>query len=217
MTSENTELQTTKVYIVGSAFRDATEKCFVSRKDRIFEIIKDKGEADLFVFTGGEDLYPGLYHDRILSVSHYNMARDRFEIEEYHEMPKDKPKLGICRGAQLLNVMNGGKMWQDVSNHAGGTHTVVTNIPNLFEEKKYRSNSIHHQQMIPTNKAEILGVAFESNYKLKGNKEMKGSFFMDPEVVWYPETKSFCFQAHPEFGHAETHEAFFKFLKHLDI
>lgn len=211
------EQTVTKVYIVGTAFREPTMRCFTSRKDRNFEIVRSIDEADIFVFTGGEDLYPGLYGDRVLKVSHYNSSRDQMEVEAYHQMPKEKPKLGICRGAQFLNVMNGGKMWQDVNNHGGGVHEVFTNIPNIFNEKKYISNSIHHQQMIPAMGADVLAVAYESNYKLKGNKEIKGSFFADPEVIWYKDTKSFCFQAHPEFGHPETHEAFFTFLKHLNI
>lgn len=216
MTSETTPASK-RVYIVGTAFRGPTEECFTSRPDNEFTITRDMEEADIFVFTGGEDIYPGLYGEKVLPVTHYNTARDRMEVEAYHAMPKDKPKLGICRGAQLLNVMNGGKMWQHVSHHNGGTHQVEVSVPHLFKDKKYISNSIHHQQMIPTVGAVVLAAAYESDHKLKANKEMKGSFFMDPEVVWYPETKSFCFQAHPEFGHVETHEAFFTFLEHLKI
>jgi Peptidase C26 len=206
-----------RFFVVGPHFRDATIRCFASRTDREFILTEELAEAEIVVFTGGEDINPRLYGERPLPATSFNDRRDEYELEVFQNIPEGAVKIGICRGAQLLNVLNGGKMWQDVDKHGGTTHRVFTDIKNLFKDGSYVSNSIHHQMMIPHAKGKLIGVAYQAEYKARAGKEMKGSFFLDPEVIWYDETKTFCFQAHPEFGHAETHEAFHTYLKHLGV
>lgn len=204
------------VYIVGSSYKSQTATCFNAHPDQ-FTLTEDFDSADVYVFTGGEDIYPGIYGEKQLPVTHTNTKRDTEEITAYHAIAAGKAKVGICRGAQLLNALNGGKMWQDVNNHQGGRHVIHTKVKGLFKDDRFTSNSIHHQMMIPAFKGETLGVAYESDYRFKAGKEIRGTFFVDTEVVWYPEDRAFCFQAHPEFGHKETHDAFFTYLKHLEI
>lgn len=204
-----------KVYVVGDNYRAPTVSVF---KQAGYDVTVEFGEADVYVFTGGEDIYPGLYGEKPMPGTHWNSKRDHFEVEMYQNIPKEKFKVGICRGAQLLNVMNGGKMWQDVNNHQGGNHYIYINkIKGLFKDDRFLSNSAHHQMMVPSLKGETIGTAQVSDYRMRQNKEIRGSFFVDTEIVWYPEDKAFCFQAHPEFGHGETNAAFFTLLKHYGI
>ena len=203
-----------KVFVVGDVYAKPTKDVF---KANGFEVIDDFDAADIFVFTGGADIHPRIYGERILDVTHPNPTRDDFELGMYRKIPKKKAKVGICRGAQLLNALNGGKMWQDVNNHGGNHHALHLNVKGLADGDSVVINSIHHQMMIPAYKAEILGVAYEATHKIKAGKDIQGTFFTDPEVVWYKEDRSFCFQGHPEFGHKKTTDIFFKLLKHVEI
>ncbi len=74
---------------------------------------------DGLVLQGGTDLDPGLYGE---APGHADWAgdpiRDRYEIELVRGfVDAGKPVLGICRGAQLINVAFGGSLHQDVPGH----------------------------------------------------------------------------------------------------
>ena len=83
----------------------------------IAEIMKG---VDAVVFTGGEDISPTLmavqqdWH-RIEAEIDYNAARD---ISDFLTMSycidNDIPILGICRGAQMLGIVSGASMIQDI-------------------------------------------------------------------------------------------------------
>lgn len=205
-----------KVHVVGNVYSQQTAAIFAKMPED-FEVVKDFKDADIYVFTGGEDIDPAIYNDKRLSVSQFNRHRDEYELDAHGHIEKDKIKIGICRGAQLLNCLNGGQLWQDVNNHWGGHHEIVINVKGITPTNTATINSIHHQMMIAGPKAETLAVAYESTYRVKGDREVRGTIFTDNEVLWYPDTKSFCFQAHPEFGHPETTDIFFKMLKHVGV
>lgn len=69
-----------------------------------------------------------------------------------------------------------------------------------------RVTSTHHQMMIPTDSAIVLGTARESlernspNYSEIGLPKFEGK--LDTEVVFYDDTNCLCFQPHPEYGRA---------------
>ncbi|MBQ7488673.1 MAG: gamma-glutamyl-gamma-aminobutyrate hydrolase family protein [Clostridia bacterium] len=71
---------------------------------------------DGVLFTGGHDVSPQMYGEAPLpECGAVCPARDRMEqmlFEECLEM--DKPMLGICRGIQLINVLLGGTLYQDL-------------------------------------------------------------------------------------------------------
>lgn len=100
-------------------------------------------QPDFLMFTGGADISPHLYGEENIA-SWPNEARDAYEIEVYNEFP-DAKKLGICRGMQLLNVLNGGKMNQNISGHGGGRHLIT----DLRSGDRLKVNSCHHQCVIP--------------------------------------------------------------------
>ncbi len=156
-------------------------------------------DADIFCFTGGADVHPMFYGEDALPETYFNEDRDDKEAFIYG-YTLDKPKIGICRGAQFLNVMNGGRLWQDVNNHAiGGSHDVT-----LVKTGEVVSGmtSTHHQQMRPSDKAEIIGVSSLSTLKKSASEviDRDKPDLDDIEIVWYPESLSFCFQPHPEYG-----------------
>ena len=103
---------------------------------------------------------------------------------------------GICRGAQFLNVMNGGKMWQHVTGHAVSKGHIATD---LVSGEEVLVTSTHHQMMIPSAHGKVLAVANVAGHKYSYDKGEEGGVTPDIEVVFYEDTKSLCFQPHPEY------------------
>lgn len=69
-----------------------------------------------FLFTGGPDPHPFLWgeevHEHCGTIS---ARRDQLELDLLSEaMQQKKPILGICRGAQMLNIGLGGDIYQDI-------------------------------------------------------------------------------------------------------
>ena len=182
----------------------------------------DIDEADIVCFTGGEDVNPALYGEKNLEyqgrlMSGYSEARDDLDLRVYG-YAADKVKVGICRGGQLLNVVNGGSMWQHVTGHAGGPHDLTDIVTGAI----YRVTSTHHQMMRPGPDGLVLATAREARMKLAHGDEWHLEYdhkarkadLDDVEVVWYENSKSLCFQPHPEFGGAkECTDYFFELLE----
>ena len=86
--------------------------------DRVTEVL------DGLLITGGRDVDPALYgQDRHPRTDQPAEDRDRWELALLHAaLRRGLPVLGICRGAQLLNVALGGTLHQhlpDVVGHTG--------------------------------------------------------------------------------------------------
>ncbi len=98
--------------------------------------------ADLVIFTGGSDVNPQLYGEDRMPGTYIDEDRDAACIALYETCLKDGiPMLGICRGAQFLWVMKGGKLWQDVDKHNSGSHTATL----LETNQTLTISSVHHQ------------------------------------------------------------------------
>ncbi|KKL14600.1 hypothetical protein LCGC14_2514020, partial [marine sediment metagenome] len=192
---------------------DEYNKMFASKGWILSDNLKD---ADLIQFTGGFDVSPSLYGQKIHSQTFCNTDRDRREVLIYNKAIQNKiPLAGICRGGQFLSVLNGGFMWQHVNKHAiFGTHKAVDSQTG----KSFGVTSTHHQMMEPGKKGLVVLSAKESTFKEKMVKnhvlkivEYKTS---DTEAVFYEDTKTFCFQPHPEFkGYDELKNKYFEYLE----
>lgn len=119
-----------------------------------------------FVISGGEDINPHLYGQENTHSIHINNERDCFEkIVIQHALQHNKPLLGICRGAQMINIQKGGTLHQNVSSTYEGFIPTTsfwskaflrraihlfknTKISKIFHPLKEVSvNSIHHQSI----------------------------------------------------------------------
>lgn len=155
-------------------------------------------KLDLIIFWGGEDISPSLYKERSTHslANDFPSKRDAYETHVY-KLAKEKqiPMLGICRGAQLLCALNGGRLWQHVENH-GRTHEIrLTETNELL-----KVTSTHHQMMRPTNEMKVLGVSAKVLSPLKYNEN--GAYHAEEdeaEIVFIPQARALCIQGHPEY------------------
>jgi gamma-glutamyl-gamma-aminobutyrate hydrolase PuuD len=79
---------------------------------------------DGIVLTGGGDIDPARY-GQTKSVDTYGIDQERDELEfKLVEVARDKGIniMGICRGAQLLNVAHGGTLYQDIEDFVTHSH-----------------------------------------------------------------------------------------------
>lgn len=72
--------------------------------------------CDGYLFTGGHDVDPRLYgEEKSALCGPLNPDRDELERQIFHlAWEQDKPVLGICRGLQMINVLMGGTLYQDL-------------------------------------------------------------------------------------------------------
>lgn len=174
---------------------------------RGWRLATDIINADLIQFTGGEDVHPSMYNTIAHQRTQANLKRDLaeqvvFKFAQHGTKREDViPTAGICRGGQFLNVMCGGRMWQDVDGHLGKhpAHDVVTG-------ECFQVTSTHHQMMDPH--VDALTLVTAAKCKRKEGVSPRGvptgvhtsvPLKTDVEVVFYKEQQSLCFQPHPEF------------------
>lgn len=209
-----------RVFVKGPPYKQTTEQTFEAADK--YEIVQSVSDADIVVWTGGEDISPSLYGEKPLSGTYFSVRRDESDLATIEEAYKSgKFLIGICRGAQLLNVVpNGGRLWQDVNNHGSNNHRCFDTLKGDY----VTLNSVHHQMLRVTSKAQVICWAEESTRRQSQNEawakpktvnDITREVDKDPEVVWYPETRSFLFQGHPEFGHPPTTRYFFSLLDDL--
>lgn len=188
--------------LIGSVYyQDNFAAKLLNGDHRHVKTVDDLNGLDLLVFWGGEDISPSLYNERVSGAYSRSIPspRDKFEMLMFQHALGVMPMLGICRGAQLITALTGGKLWQHVSNH-NGSHPIV-----LPDGKKIITNSLHHQMMRPTEEMEIIAHTEEALSKYKQNEA--GTFEVDapePEICYHPSAKALLIQGHPEYASASS-------------
>ena len=158
---------------------------------------------DGVVLSGGNDVSPMLYGERF--GEHCGMLdpkRDDYEIRlASYALERDMPLLGICRGLQVLNVAEGGALYQDLPSGGFKSHSLWSGDRNtgthqvkILEESPLWEilgkdevwvNSFHHQavrQLAPTLKA----AAVSSGDSLIEGAWKPGKRFA-LAIQWHPE------------------------------
>jgi len=119
----------------------------------------DLQALDGIVISGGDDIDRGLYLADHEAPGPADPERDRFEIWVLeHVMGTRLPVLGICRGAQLMNVVRGGSLYPELRSLRCLTSNRRTPLARktlrvdpdsglctILGRREARINSLHHQ------------------------------------------------------------------------
>jgi len=116
------------------------------------------------MLTGGEDVHPGRYRGDEQAAGNVSVERDALEARVVEQaMERDLPVLLLCRGVQLMNVLLGGTLYEDLPSQGVGDldhdrtgsdisrdiHEVrvdgVDRLSGVFRDGTFRCNSTHHQ------------------------------------------------------------------------
>jgi putative glutamine amidotransferase len=123
---------------------------------------------DGLLIPGGVDVNPAEYGEaKRPECGNLDPARDRVELQLVRWAIEDnKPVFGLCRGLQVINVAQGGTLWQDLASQNGTFHkhdyfptagyerdhyahevNVVdgTRLSRFLESTRAPVNSMHHQ------------------------------------------------------------------------
>ncbi len=126
------------------------------------EIETDALKYDGFLFCGGADITPALYGEEADGSQETDAVRDKYEyalLKKAYE--NGKTIFGICRGQQMINIVFGGGVYQDINRinpnwkiHQspypmdGYAHTVNVREPRFLpptDQMVINVNSAHHQ------------------------------------------------------------------------
>ncbi|MFM2483864.1 gamma-glutamyl-gamma-aminobutyrate hydrolase family protein [Celerinatantimonas yamalensis] len=125
---------------------------------------------DALIISGGDDIHPTLYGQQAMPTATYDRPRDDLECHYIrYAIEQQLPLLGICRGYQLLNVVCGGNLYDDIRTLRQYTSNWGTILPRknayvvkpstmnqIMGSEHIRINSLHHQavcQLAPGFKA----------------------------------------------------------------
>jgi len=162
--------------------------------------------CDGLLMTGGHDVSPDMYGaDASEKCGETCELRDKMEkllFTEFYEL--DKPVLGICRGIQLMNVLMGGSLYQDleteyesdIEHHMSKPYDRVAHKVNVMDNTPLADiigagthgvNSYHHQAVRDVADSVKVMATAEDNLV---------------EAIYVPD-KSFimAIQWHPEFSY----------------
>lgn len=168
--------------------------------------------CDGFLLTGGQDVDPTLYHmEKSLQCGEISEKRDW--LDRYvllRAVEKNKAVLGICRGVQLMNVVYGGTLYQDLPTEYASkiehhmeppydraVHQVFlqenTPLKELLQKEQLPVNSYHHQAVRELSPAfEVMAVSEDGL--------TEGIFMPDKAYVW-------GVQWHPELSYQTSEDS----------
>jgi putative glutamine amidotransferase len=163
-------------------------------------------ELDGLVLMGGSDVCPETYGEKALRPEWSgDRIRDTYEIELLRAfIDERKPVLGVCRGAQVINVAMGGTLYQDIATQYPGAlnhrnwaiyeqnchaTSIVpgTHLARLYPRTKLvKTNSIHHQGVKQLGRQLVVEAWSEPDRMVEA-------------IRWAGPAYVFAVQWHPEF------------------
>lgn len=158
---------------------------------------------DALVMAGGEDVHPKYYESEQDDKEYHDISleRDEYEIELLKQaLEIGIPILLICRGMQLLNIVQNGTLYGDIDseiptkiehltieNRSKGAHDVDLKEDHFVSSligNTIKVNSIHHQSIKQLGKnLEVVGEARDGIVEVITFKDREDII----AVQWHPE------------------------------
>ncbi|HKU37119.1 MAG TPA: gamma-glutamyl-gamma-aminobutyrate hydrolase family protein [Polyangiales bacterium] len=169
------------------------------RRLRPTSVLDHLDGLDGVVIGGGAHVEPGRYLQQPSIEYVYDEQRDEFEWEVLSTvMQRGLPVLGICRGAQLLNVFCGGTLYQNLPEDLPGLHlrrhylarkqvdivegTLLAHVIKLHE---LRVNSLHRQGVRELGRGLAISALDRDGVVQAIENRTPGAFQLG--VQWHPE------------------------------
>ena len=158
-----------------------------------------KSALDALIIGGGSDINPDVYgHNAHRRTVHIDHRRDKLELELLDKLfSKKVPILGICRGAQLINVYLNGELNQNIHELDLKHPHKKTPLPNktihiqphtllasILKTTHCLVNSIH-DQAIEKPGSGLQVVAKDKNNVIQAVEHTDHTFLLG--VQWHPE------------------------------
>jgi len=161
-------------------------------------------KLDGILISGGKfDIHPRFYGEEALrSLGEIKEERTEFEFELISAaLDRDYPLLGVCGGAQAINVILGGSLYQDIATqipNAGehqqsslkehGGHRIKvregTRLREILGQESLEVNTSHHQAVKKLGKGLIVNATAEDGV-IEGIESQNHGFVLG--VQWHPE------------------------------
>ena len=162
------------------------------------------GQLDGLLLSGGAfDIHPSYYGERpIKEIGAIKEERTEFELEMTDlALKRDLPVLGICGGAQAINVTLGGSLYQDIATQAPhaeqheqgarkeiGGHKVIiargTRLEKILQRRTLEVNTTHHQAVKKIGNGLVVNATAEDGL-IEGIESPRHFFVLG--VQWHPE------------------------------
>ncbi|MDF0694134.1 gamma-glutamyl-gamma-aminobutyrate hydrolase family protein [Aquirufa ecclesiirivi] len=170
--------------------------------------LSDFESCDGFVLSGGCDIDTALYQGAANyphKPEEFETERDYFEASIYQYAKKhQKPLLGICRGMQLVQVVEGGKLIQDLGDEANLIHKKSGNT-----DRKH-SIQVHEGSLLSSISQQSSGEVNSAHHQAIDSNQLGHNLFISawstdthsPEALEYQNKQDqafmLCVQWHPE-------------------
>lgn len=154
-------------------------------------------ELDGLLIGGGDDISARVYQGDFTLDVRIDEERDRFELAALERaVPRGLPIMGVCRGAQMLNVFFGGTLHHDLDEKLWRTNrrTVMprlrielvpgTRLAHLIRHPRVFVNAIHHQA-IDKLAENLVAAAHDEEHIIQGIEDRDRPFVTG--VQWHPE------------------------------
>lgn len=160
--------------------------------------VPERGYSGVII-SGGDDIEPENYGlMKSGKPRRYNPKRDHFELSVLDKvLTSDMPLIGICRGAQLLNVALGGSLLQDITELRqltpnkrsirrikSVTLDSSSKMRRVFDRQALCVNSLHEQAGDELGEG-LEAVAADRDHFVQGIEAPERNFTLG--VQWHPE------------------------------
>ena len=162
-------------------------------------------ELDALVLMGGSDVCPATYGETALQPAwNGDRHRDDYEIALLRAFTaQGKPVLGICRGAQVINVAMGGTLYQDIPTQR--PDALRHRMQSIYEKNCHatsivagsglaalyggarlvKTNSVHHQAIKDLGRDLVVEAWSEPDHLVEAIRARGPAYVF--AVQWHPE------------------------------